>query len=344
MGTVVKAPTISVVMSMYNQEKYVQESIESVLNQTFTDFELIVIDDGSTDTSPQIVTKFTDPRIRYFSNGRNLGIVATSNRGLGLAQGKYIARIDSDDLAHAERFELQVKFLESRPEIGLVGSYFETIEDYPRTMFTPVQPEEIEDTLMVGNCFGHSTIMFRRELFQLHNLTYPQVGGGAEDYAFYLRCIPFVKMANIPKVLVYYRVHQQQISYVQSELQTNFANQVRISYVESILKRPMSQDEVNIHNRLCERGVQSKDDLKKSVVWVEELVKVCPGKSNALNQKMREEFRKSIRLYGPCLFIPYFEWKARPKFDFQEMLFVCKTILSWLKNRSIPSANGKNLS
>lgn len=326
-------PKVSVVMSVYNQEPYIRESIDSVLNQTFSDFELIIIDDGSTDGSEEIVLSYVDPRIRYVKNGKNLGIVATSNRGLSLATGKYVARLDSDDVAHEQRFERQVDFLEGRPEVGLVGSYFQTIEDNPRTMTPPVSPEDIMDFLMVGNCLGHSTIMFRRELFEQNNLLYPQVGGGAEDYAFYLQCVPFVKMANIPRILLYYRVHPKQISHVQNNLQTDFANEVRIKYVETFLKRPMSRKEIEIHNTLCSRRVLSKDELEESAAWLNVLLPVCPGKSDALPGKLREEFRKSIRLYGPQLLLTYFRWAERPKFDGKEILFILATTISWMKNR-----------
>jgi glycosyltransferase involved in cell wall biosynthesis len=337
METLLKIPTLSVVMSMYNQELYVKESIESVLAQTYRDFELIIIDDGSTDTSEQVVATFSDPRIRYITNNMNLGIVATSNRGLMLSRGKYIARLDSDDIAYPDRFQRQVEYLESTPDVGLVGSFFKTIETKPRVVRPPTTHAEIADSLLFGNCFGHSTIMFRRELFESHNLNYPNVGGGSEDYAFYLASIPFVNMANIPEVLLGYRVHLKQISHVQNNLQKSFASEVRLKYVESLLKRSLSEEEAVIHNRLCSTHVQDREELKASVVWLGQLRQAVARESRVLKNKLRKEFRKSVRKYGPNLLFIYMDAQGRSRFSWKELGFYAIATLSWLKHYFLPS-------
>lgn len=327
----VSVPTVSVVMSVYNQEPYVKESINSVLAQTYSNFELIIIDDGSTDKSDDIVRTFTDSRIRYYLNEKNMGIVATSNRGLSLAKGRYIARLDSDDNAAPDRLERQVSFLESNPEIGLVGSYFETIESVPRVVRPPLTHEEISDTLLVDNCFGHSTVMFRRELFELNGLEYPDVGGGAEDYAFYLASIPFVRMANIPDVLLFYRVHEAQISNVQNALQTSFANEVRIRYVEKRLGRPLLQDEQDVHNLLCSGEVKTRDGLKKCSMWIRLLYSHCSGGTDVLLLKLREEYRRSVRQYGPTVLCDYLKAETQYGFSIKELKFLFLSTASWVK-------------
>lgn len=326
-------PTVTVIMSVYNQELYVEESIDSILAQTYTDFELLIIDDGSTDTSDRLVRQYDDPRIRYLQNGENLGIVATSNRGLAEAMGKYIARLDSDDIAHKDRLRLQVDFLEANPDIDFLASYYQTLESRPRTVRAPTDPREIADTLMVGNCFGHSTVMYRRERFAEKGLVYPNVGGGAEDYAFYLICAPHVRMATLPEVLVYYRVHESQISQVQNDLQTQYANEERRAYVEHLLGRSMSSDEALVHDRFCSKQVLTADELRASAVWIEELARVRPGGSDALMQALRNEFRRSARERGPGVFTTYLRIGYRPRFGPEELLFMVSTTLSWVKLR-----------
>jgi glycosyltransferase involved in cell wall biosynthesis len=325
-------PTLSVVMSMYNQELYVRESVESVLAQTYEDFELIIIDDGSTDSSEQIVATFSDDRIRYVKNEKNMGIVATSNRGLLLCRGKYIARLDSDDIAYPDRFRRQIDFLERTPEVGLVGSFFKTIEPKPRVVRPPETHAEIAESLLFGNCFGHSTIMFRRELFEAHNLNYPNVGGGSEDYAFYLASIPFVNMANIPEVLLGYRVHLKQISHVQNNLQKSFASEVRIKYVESFLNRSLTEKEQAIHNRLCSTDVKDREELKASILWLEQLKEAGAGESNVLKNTLRKEVRRSVRKYGPDLLLIYANAPGRSRLNWEELRFYVLATLSWLKH------------
>src|SRR5882672_11542755 len=117
------SPLVSVIMTVYNTEKYLTEAVNSILNQSLKDFEFIIIDDGSTDGSAQLLDSFLDPRIRIFKSSENLGLIVQSNKALGLARGKYIARMDSDDISLPTRLATQVAFLESHLEIGLCGTF-----------------------------------------------------------------------------------------------------------------------------------------------------------------------------------------------------------------------------
>ncbi|NJO03533.1 MAG: glycosyltransferase, partial [Bacteroidia bacterium] len=184
-------PQVSVIMPVYNARKYLKESIESILNQTFIDFEFIIIEDGSTDNSPEIIRRYTDARIRLISNAKNQGIVRSLNQGLRLAQGKYLARMDADDISLPERFARQVKYLEENPEVDLLATYIQLINEDGRDKGVWVADQEtlsyssIRKKLPEGNCLAHPSMMFRAST--IRKFRYVRFDYPAEDYGLWLR-------------------------------------------------------------------------------------------------------------------------------------------------------------
>lgn len=202
------APLISVLLPVYNGSQYLKKSIESILGQTYANFELIIINDGSSDDSEQIIQSYHDPRIRCFLQ-ENQGLAATLNRGIGLAAGEIIARQDQDDVSLPLRFERQAEFLEAHPRCGMVGTWAEIWVDNERTDRShrhPVENAMIKLELLFTNPFVHTSVMMRKEC--LH-----EVGGYAvdpsrqppEDYELWSRIARKHETANIPECLVIYR-------------------------------------------------------------------------------------------------------------------------------------------
>ena len=157
---------VSVILPVYNSEKYIFEAIESVLNQTYKNIEIIVIDDCSTDTSAEIINNFNDNRIRYYKNEKNSGIVYSLNRAISLAKGKYLARMDSDDICLPNRIQEQVNFLNIHPEILIVSSWFMTFGDAEGIVKYCCDPDEIKCKLLYSLQLLHPGWMFRRDLFE----------------------------------------------------------------------------------------------------------------------------------------------------------------------------------
>ncbi len=201
-------PMISVVMPVYNGEKYLREAIESILNQTYKDFEFIILNDGSTDNTEEIILSYEDPRIVYIKNDKNLQIVETLNRGISLAKGKYIARMDADDISLPERFACQVEILEKSDEIIICGSYAETFGEECQTSIwkMPLTHPEIETTLLFHTAFIHPSVMMRANVIKENNLKYESIYEGVEDYALWMKMVQYGQMYNIPKPLLRYRI------------------------------------------------------------------------------------------------------------------------------------------
>ena len=164
-------PKVSVILPVYNAEKFLKEAIDSILNQTFTDFELLLINDGSTDRSEEIIKSYNDKRISYAKNEKNSGLINTLNRGIDLARGEYIARMDGDDIALPERFELQVKHLIKSDAAILATTYYSVDEtgnalpDWPTDRAT-ITRDQIRKTLPKDNCLAHPTIMGKAIVFK----------------------------------------------------------------------------------------------------------------------------------------------------------------------------------
>lgn len=205
-------PKISVVMPVYNAEKYLREAMDSILNQTYTDFEFIILDDGSKDTSPDIVRSYSDPRIRFYQNEHNMGVAATLNRGLDLATGEYIARMDSDDISLPERFEKQVTYLDAHPEIAVLATDVQTFG--AKNFYSPTSKknEELRVDLIFNCCLCHPTVMMRGSLVQQEQFFYDPAFNKMEDYELWVRISEQHQLACLDQILFKYRVHPQQVT------------------------------------------------------------------------------------------------------------------------------------
>ena len=160
-------PRISIVMSVYNGEKYLREAVNSILNQTFKDFEFIIINDGSTDGTREILESYNDPRIILIHKG-NMGLTQSLNKGIALAKGKYIARQDADDISLPERLEKQIEFLERNEKVALLGTAIEIIDEignYLQTIKPPTDDSSIRKGIKQNNYFCHGSVIFKRQGF-----------------------------------------------------------------------------------------------------------------------------------------------------------------------------------
>lgn len=202
------AVTISVLLPVWNCPHYVGQAVESILNQSYSDFECIIIDDGSTDNTPEILRKYQDPRIRLVQHA-NRGLAATLNEGIELARGKYIARQDQDDISLPDRLTKQLAYMESHPECGLLGTWAQIMEGdrlTERYHRHPSCPCELSYQLLFNNPFVHSSVMVRKSVLET-------VGGYStdpsrqppEDYELWSRLSRLSSVANLPEVLLYYR-------------------------------------------------------------------------------------------------------------------------------------------
>lgn len=214
-------PNISVVMSVYNGEKYLREAINSILEQSYADFEFIIIDDCSTDNSLDIIKSYKDNRIRLIRNKANLRLPASLNMGIRLANGKYIARMDADDISLPDRFLKQVNYLESHPEVVALGGSFQAIDGNGRNLYKhhALIEEKLDRYYLIPSPLAHPTVMMRREIIVNNNLFYDVKYSSAQDYDLWLRIRKYFKIANLPEVLLKYRIHKKSISSVRSHEQ-----------------------------------------------------------------------------------------------------------------------------
>ncbi|PJG42966.1 glycosyl transferase family 2 [Acinetobacter tandoii] len=200
---------ISVVLPAYNSELYIKEAIDSVLAQTFTNFELIILNDGSSDKTEEIILSFQDSRIIYVKNEQNLGLIGTLNKGMALAKGKYIARMDADDICLPERFAKQINFLEENPDYVICGTaayrFLNNLTD-KRAFYVPISDDNIRVRLFFNTGFIHPSVMFRTETIRIHNLSFSENYKYAEDYYFWMDLLQYGKGFNLKEKLLYYRV------------------------------------------------------------------------------------------------------------------------------------------
>lgn len=209
-----KKPKVSVVMPVFNGEKYLKQAIESILNQTFKYFELIIVNDASTDKTEKIIKSFTDKRIKLINNQKNLGVAKSLNIGLKKAKGSYIARMDTDDISMAKRLEKQVEFLKKNPKVVLVGSQCSWINFKGQKIngFKVATDDLIiRKKMFIRNQFHHASVMFKKkDVLKLGG--YKHLFNGAEDYELWFRFSDLGKLYNLPEELISRRLYNEAIS------------------------------------------------------------------------------------------------------------------------------------
>ncbi|MBN2568723.1 MAG: glycosyltransferase [Deltaproteobacteria bacterium] len=204
---------VSVLMPVHNAGLFVEEAVRSVLQQTFTDFELVVMDDGCTDDTLSRIAQFKDPRIRVIRNERNLGIAPTLNRALDLVRTEWIARMDADDICEPDRLATQVAFMRAHPNLVVAGGLVRLFGDRkPVIVPQPHGVETVRAFLLFGNALVHPTVMFRRSLLERHNLRYDPSYSCTEDYELWTRAADVAAVDNQLRVVLNLRVHGANIT------------------------------------------------------------------------------------------------------------------------------------
>ena len=206
---------VSILLPVYNGERYIKETIDSLLSQTFREFELIVINDASTDGTVSIIKQYADSRITLVHNETNRGLIYTLNRGLTLCRGKYISRIDSDDIALPDRLQTQYDFMETHPETGICGCSIEIFnEEKKHTQRVDFASSDLDIRAFAffQSPFNHPSSMLRKSVLDQHRLQYPEIYLHAEDYGLWIEMLKYTQGANIPKVLTRYRKHENSIT------------------------------------------------------------------------------------------------------------------------------------
>lgn len=229
-------PLISVVLPAFNAQEYIEEAINSILNQTIEDFEILVIDDGSTDDTHKIVEKMAgeDYRIKLLTNEKNMGLIYTLNRGLEEATGEYIARMDADDISLPERFERQIEYLKDNPDVWLCSVIVEFFGAKSEVKNYYYSPEETKAELLYHNGVSHPGYMMRRELIKNEGHRYHPEYLHAEDYEFVVNVARTHEVGIVPKRLLLYRIHENQVSGVNSDITAATAKRVRKEQLQNM--------------------------------------------------------------------------------------------------------------
>lgn len=288
---------IAVVMPVYNtQEEYFREAIESILNQTFKDFEFLIIDNGSESYIKDIIQSYQDERIKYFRIENNKGVAKARNFGIEQARSKYMAFMDSDDVAYPERLQKQCEYMEKHPETGCLGTKVRGIGDLSgKVCFpAPTQHKDIELWLVFNGCvFCQSSIMLRREILVNNDIKYDSGSEPAEDYALWLDLVGLTKFAVLEDTLVNYRFYPKNTSNQRKELQYQKGNEVRIKALRRYLE--IKDFNTKIWNKFLLEECLSPDEVRyiNFIIPQIKLKLLSKGYSaQDINTLLRSHFRK----------------------------------------------------
>jgi glycosyltransferase involved in cell wall biosynthesis len=265
---------VSVLMAVYDDEKYVGITIESILKQTYRNFEFIIINDGSHDQSGKIIQSYKDPRVIYIENETNIGLTASLIKGFNLAKGKYLARIDSNDICYPQRLEKQVEFLKGHPRIGACGSSFFVFGDIkmPKKIKYPENHKLICSHLLFNSALPHVSVMFDLEKFRKAGLNYDVEYKAAQDYDLWYRASKYIEFANMRECLV-------KIRYLRSGISSASLKTKQSDYAAKIRRRILNDfnilftdEEFKVHLLICKPLTDGAGDFNSiAFTWLKKL-------------------------------------------------------------------------
>lgn len=267
-------PKISVIMSVYNGERHLSEAIESIICQTYTEFELIIINDGSLDKTVDVIKSFSDPRIVFLENKNNIGLAASLNKGILEAKGGYIVRMDADDVSLPNRLQLQYEFMQNNPDITVCGSSL-VIYDSPDNQWKPpCTHEEINVRMLFECCLYHPSVIFRKDDVMDGSGGYDATFSCSQDYDLWQRLsrVSTIRFANLAEPLIRYRVYtdidRSDYKFKQKEL----AKIIKNNYLKQLEIYPSAQD-YSYHQLFACFDIKSFEitDLEKYSKWLDKI-------------------------------------------------------------------------
>jgi hypothetical protein len=342
------APRVSVAMTVHNDAPFIAEAVESILRQSFTDLEFIIIDDGSTDGTTEILRRFDDPRLRIEFSARNRGIATQANRALDLARGHYIARMDGDDIALPDRLARQVALLEAEPEVVLCGAWAERFDEAAGTRAVWRFPTRHEDILPYGlfrGAFCNPLTMLRRATLERHGLRYDPSYPLAEDMHLWYRLLRLGRGANLPEVLLRYRLSPSQVTQAQADAKPALNGRLWTLMLAD-LGLPTDPDTLALHAAVARPLWPAEADfLRRAVAWLEALLAANEEARLYDPEGLRRLFRET--LYWRCRAaerrgLPAMRFHAGATFT--EPLPWIDRLRSWFKTRlkpAQPDASGR---
>jgi glycosyltransferase involved in cell wall biosynthesis len=280
---------VTVLMPTYNSEKYLGEAIESILKQSHEDYEFIILDDGSTDNSYQIAKSYQDDRILLIRHKENKGLVATLNEGIKKARGKYIVRMDADDISMSDRIMTQIKYMENNQDIGVCGTWVRVVGKEGSTWKYPLDHESIATQLFFESALAHPSVCIRKSVLINNQITYNSQYEYAEDYKLWIELSRVTKLANIPQALLEYRTHPAQIGSDKSQEQLEINETIKLEQLHRLMGSVSKKDQ-KIHLKATSWYKNaSKQDIADIGEWYHKLFR-----ANLTNKIYRQSILTSI--------------------------------------------------
>jgi glycosyltransferase involved in cell wall biosynthesis len=287
-------PLISVLMPVYNGEKYLKEAIRSILDQEFSDFEFLIVDDGSEDSSYEIITSYSDPRIRILRNERNLGLIASLNSGIQKCRGRYIARMDCDDISLPGRLARQFAFMEEHPEIGISGTWI-IASDTGEVIRYPESHDECFTYKFFNSPLAHPTVIMRTDVILKNKLWYSAEYPVCEDIELWQRALHYTEFGNLNEPLLAYRIHESSVSVKFKTTQEKSLHQYYRTELNVLGIACGSRDE-ELHYSLIRPEVnnetRSKFSFSEYYLWTEKIIQA----NSALKLFPEEDFRRLLKV------------------------------------------------
>ncbi|MDO9000765.1 MAG: glycosyltransferase family 2 protein [Bacteroidota bacterium] len=243
------SPLVTILMPVYNADFFLKRAMDSILEQTYSNIEFLIINDGSTDNSLSIIKSYSDNRIVLIENEKNLGLIYSLNIGLQKARGKYVARMDADDVSYKNRIQKQLVFMENHSDVGILGTFIQKEKKFELYANPKLTSNELKARLIFNNIFNHPTILFRNSFLKEQNISYNAEFKHAEDYNLWLNTIPKTDFAILNESLLYYENHQSQVSEIFNAEQKINVNKSHRQFFTS-LNLNFSGAELEIHRRL----------------------------------------------------------------------------------------------
>lgn len=290
---------VTVFIPVYNAEKYLRETLESILNQSYVDFELLIIDDGSTDDSINIINSFNDSRINLIKNEKNMGLPYTRNLALSIVNTEYLALMDADDICDRDRLKLQVEFLDKNKEIEVVGSDFQMFFPNGKAIYvkTPTNPDYIRAYLMLNICIANPSVMIRKEFLTKNNIKYREEYFACQDYSLWIDIVKLGKISNINKCLLRYRSGHDNIS----RRTANNRSKERKKLLDNIHLRgiannglSITENELKLINKIFNDNIKDNAASEDEINKLDKVFKKFKDQNNVNNKIDKKQFNKAL--------------------------------------------------